>query len=99
MKYHEKTFYEDKRCLIVRDGRQFIIRTKPIDPEHPYRDATYITNGQKYLIWELCKCRKLYSESSSEVKAILELLKAQGMASERSSATFKKTLGLCKNLT
>ena len=96
MKYYEKTFYEDKRCLIVWDGRHFIIRTKPIDPVHPYRGASYIHDGQKYLIWELCKCRKLYSESSSEVKAILELLKAQGMASERPSATFKKTLGKVK---
>ena len=80
MKYHEQKFYEDNRCLITRDKYNFIVRTKPIDPEHPYRDATYITDGQKYLIWELCKCRKLYQETSSEVQSILELLKREGRA-------------------
>lgn len=94
MQYHEQKFYEDNKCLITKDNYQFIIRSKPIDPVHPYRGATYIHDGQKNLIWELCKSRKLYSESSSEVKAILELLKAQGVASERPSATLKKTLGL-----
>lgn len=76
MKYHEKTFYEDSKCLIVWDGRQFIVRAKPINPVHPYRGATYINDGNN-LVWELCKCRKFYKETSDEVKTILKLLKAQ----------------------
>ena len=80
MKYYEQRFYEDDKCLITRDKYNFIIRANPIDPEHPYRDATYLADGQKYLIWELCKCRKLYLEGSSEVQGILELLKRDTVA-------------------
>jgi len=86
MKYHEQKFYEDNKCLITKDSYQFIVRAKPIDPVHPYRGATYITDS-KNLVWELCKCRKFYQETSGEVQRILELLKLKEGASECPSAT------------
>ena len=61
MRYSEKIFYEDDKCLITKDRWNYIVREKPIDPQNPYRKATYITDGRN-LAWELLDCRKTYSD-------------------------------------
>lgn len=75
MKYNESVFYEDTKCLVTQDKYQYIVRSKPLPQgKHAYNKATYIQNGQKYLLWELCDCRHFFSKTSPQAMDILKRL-------------------------
>ena len=74
MKHSKETlFYEDNKCIVTQDKWNYIVREKPINKQHPYRNATYI-NDKNNLLWELCDCRHFFTKSSKEAIGIGRLL-------------------------
>lgn len=75
----ESLVFENDKLIIVRDKWHWIIRKKPIDKQHPYKEATYLTDGNN-LLWEICDCRKLCEVGSPMAMAILSAYKgAKGL--------------------
>lgn len=71
-RHEAELLYEDKKCRLEKDSRQYIITNKIATTKGIY--TTYITDKNNVL-WELCDCRKFFDRNSEEARTISKLLK------------------------